>query len=230
LPDEDNMSEFVVDFYGPENTAYCGGLWKVNVCLPPDYPFKSPSIGFVNRIFHPNVDEMSGSICMDVINQTWTPMFDLINVFEVFLPQLLLYPNPASPLNGEAATMLLQDENKYEDKVRQYTRIYAADPNATEKSKKDTSPSPQLSSSFSDESQGRTTIASGQSESLDQDSRAFDTSQSEYLSPAVVSNTVKTAMDVDVDITPDDVDFWEKVSDVSDMSSDDGLDNMSFTF
>lgn len=25
----------------------------------------------------------SGSVCLDVINQTWTPMYELVNVFEV---------------------------------------------------------------------------------------------------------------------------------------------------
>ena len=43
---------------------------------------------------------------------------DLVNVFEVFLPQLLLYPNPSDPLNGEAAAMMMRDKAKYEEHVR----------------------------------------------------------------------------------------------------------------
>ena len=97
----------------------------MRVILPESYPYKSPSIGFVNRIFHPNIDESSGTVCLDVINQTWSPMFDLVNIFDVFLPQLLLYPNPKDPLNGEAASKFINDETRYKEIVKDYVKRYA---------------------------------------------------------------------------------------------------------
>ena len=45
-------------------------------------------------------------------------MYDMINIFEVFLPQLLRYPNPSDPLNGEAAALLLRDPKNYDVKVK----------------------------------------------------------------------------------------------------------------
>jgi len=57
---------------------------------------------------------------------------DLINIFQVFLPQLLLYPNPGDPLNGEAAALLLKDEDKYKKKVQEYVKAYAADASMTD--------------------------------------------------------------------------------------------------
>ncbi|KAI1175613.1 ubiquitin-conjugating enzyme [Nemania sp. FL0916] len=121
-----NDNKFYVRFKGPSETPFEGGVWKVHVELPDQYPYKSPSIGFVNRIFHPNIDELSGSVCLDVINQTWSPMFDMINIFEVFLPQLLRYPNPADPLNGEAAALLMREPKSYDIKVKEYVQKYAS--------------------------------------------------------------------------------------------------------
>lgn len=120
-----NTQDFYVKFVAPTDTPYDGGVFKIHVELPDAYPFMSPSIGFMNKIFHPNIDERSGSVCLDVINQTWTPLYSLVNIFHMFLPQLLTYPNPTDPLNSEAASLLLRDKEKYETKCKEYVNLYA---------------------------------------------------------------------------------------------------------
>eukprot|EP00873_Tetraselmis_striata_P014088 jgi/Tetstr1/434352/TSEL_023456.t1 len=121
----DRINEFHVEFVGPKDSPYEGGHWKLHVQLSDAYPYESPSITFVNRIYHPNVHKSAGHVCLDVINENWSPMFDLVNVFEVFLPQLLLYPNTAHGLNDEAAAMLMHEPTAFNKKVQEYVQRYA---------------------------------------------------------------------------------------------------------
>jgi ubiquitin-protein ligase len=43
---------------------------------------------------------------------------DMINIFEVFLPQLLAYPNVSDPLNADAAHLMQREPKAYEAKVK----------------------------------------------------------------------------------------------------------------
>lgn len=44
----------------------------------------------------------------------------------MFLPQLLLYPNPSDPLNGSAAAMQMRDPEGYKTHVRAYVQKFAS--------------------------------------------------------------------------------------------------------
>jgi ubiquitin-conjugating enzyme E2 H len=105
-------------------------------------------------------------VCLDVINQTWSPMFgtlrtfnlglsfliyvDMVNIFGVFLPQLLHYPNPTDPLNGEAAALLMREPAAYESKVKEYVAKYATKEAADNANASDDD-EPSSLSSFSDD-------------------------------------------------------------------------------
>lgn len=57
------------------------------------------------KIYHPNIDFNTGSICQIVVKQNDLTLTikDRINEFMVFLKQ----PNPKSALNGEAGNFLI---------------------------------------------------------------------------------------------------------------------------
>jgi ubiquitin-conjugating enzyme E2 H len=48
----------------------------------------------------------------------------MMNIFEVFLPQLLRYPNPNDPLNGEAAALLMRHPAEYDAKVKGEQKLF----------------------------------------------------------------------------------------------------------
>jgi hypothetical protein len=64
-----------------------------------------------------NVWYVGGWYLLDCVADL-SPFIDMINIFEVFLPQLLRYPNPNDPLNGEAAALMMRHPKEYETKVK----------------------------------------------------------------------------------------------------------------
>jgi len=116
----DVISKYNIECYveGPKDTIYENGKWKINIVFPENYPFKSPSIGFIDKIYHPNVDYNSGSICLNVLNEEWQPIYTIQHIIETFIPQLLTYPNSDDPLNLDAAKLYICNRNQFDREVK----------------------------------------------------------------------------------------------------------------
>ena len=124
IVDDTNGFIITTEISGPEDSIYSEGKWKIRIELPKEYPYKSPSVGFLTKIYHPNVDFNSGSICLNVLNQTWTPIYNLCHIYDTFIPQLLTYPNADDPLNTEAAELLLSNNDLFNEKVKNTINKY----------------------------------------------------------------------------------------------------------
>lgn len=119
------LNVFQVLLVGPADTPYANGSWYIRFTISETFPFKSPSVGFVQNIMHPNIDFASGSICLDTLNAKWSPCTTLRHIIEVLLPYLLTYPNPDDPLNREAAALLRTNEKEYIRQVISMVRSHS---------------------------------------------------------------------------------------------------------
>lgn len=101
---------------------YDGAVFQIEIEITRKFPFEAPRFKFLTRIFHPNI--INDKICVGIFNKDWIPTMTLSGVIEA-IRNLLLFPNPNSPLNRKAANLIKEDKAKYEKYVRDYVKKYA---------------------------------------------------------------------------------------------------------
>jgi ubiquitin-conjugating enzyme E2 D/E len=108
---------------GPDGTPYQGGIFELEISLPPNYPFAPPKVVFKTKIFHCNIK--NGAICLDILKDQWSPALTISKVL-LSISSLLDEPNPMDPMDADAAKMYKENRKRYDDKAREYVNKYAS--------------------------------------------------------------------------------------------------------
>lgn len=146
------MRYFNVAIAGPMDSPFEGGLFRLELFLPAEYPMKAPKVceclsddylccirmfyapvltfyivlqvRFLTKIYHPNIDRL-GRICLDILKDNWSPALQIRTVL-ISIQALLSAPNPDDPLDNNVAEHWKTDENGATNMSREWTRLYAS--------------------------------------------------------------------------------------------------------
>ena len=75
-PLDNNVMAWQAVIFGPDDTPWEGGTFKLLMEFTEEYPNKPPAVRFLSHIFHPNVYG-DGKICLDILQNQWSPIYDI---------------------------------------------------------------------------------------------------------------------------------------------------------
>ena len=77
---------------GPKDSPWEGGLYKLKLEFPQDYPVIPPKCVFEQKLFHPNVYP-SGTVCLSIINedQDWRTGLRVKDILSLFIMTINLF-------------------------------------------------------------------------------------------------------------------------------------------
>ena len=124
-PMGDDLLKWQGIIVGPEGTPYVGGVFKLDIIFPSDYPYKAPKVTFTTPIYHCNVNR-AGNICLDILKDKWSPVLTIGKIL-LSICSLLSDPNPDDPLNTEVAEVFISDRARHDEMAAAYTIRYACE-------------------------------------------------------------------------------------------------------
>ena len=119
-----DISCFHAELLGPQDTPYAGGVFKIALNLPADYPMLPPTVHFVTPICHPNIERVGGKVSLDILQDQWKAVLTLRTV-ALSVCSLLADPNFDQPVEPDLAALFREDPAKYEQQARESTREHA---------------------------------------------------------------------------------------------------------
>ena len=126
LPDPNDMTKIDVELLGPEGTPYEGGHFHAIITLDADaFPNKPPEVTFTTKIYHPNVDNKTGSACIPLIlEKEWRPGIKLTKLIQAIL-EIMKNPIQGHELDPDIGAEYALNRDKFNQTAKQWTQEYA---------------------------------------------------------------------------------------------------------
>jgi ubiquitin-protein ligase len=141
-PKKKSIDHLAITIKGPKGTAYSGGLFKLEMRFPVQYPNQPPFVRLHTPIWHPNFwpkpSEYKGqrNICLALVDPSlvgkkggWSPSKTAVTVVQSIIAMLNTrgkYINPTDVFNKKAAIEMMKDPKFFDKKVKNLLK-YAKD-------------------------------------------------------------------------------------------------------
>ncbi len=122
-PRGDTIHQWEAIIAGPIDTSYEGGIFKLYLDFPNEYPYHPPKVRFITKVFHPNINT-HGEICLDILRDKWSPALTASRVL-LSIMSLLGDPNPNDPLMPNIANLYKNNRKAYEIQAKEWTLKFA---------------------------------------------------------------------------------------------------------
>ena len=140
-PNKKSIDHLKITLEGPKGTVFQGGLFRLEVKFPPEYPRLPPFVRLHTAIWHPNFwpkpHEYQGqrNICLALVDPNyvgkkggWSPSKTVTTVIQAIIAMFNTrgkYINPTDVFNKKAALEMINNPKFYEKKVKNLVKKYA---------------------------------------------------------------------------------------------------------
>jgi ubiquitin-protein ligase len=124
FPSEERLDLWQLLLRGPEDTPYAGGVFRLWMLFPKEYPAEAPECRFQTRVYHCNINS-SGKVCHSVFDRNWTTDMTVRQILDCVYG-LLMAPEPDDPLDSVLAMQYLSEPTAYASAAAECTRTHAS--------------------------------------------------------------------------------------------------------
>jgi len=130
LEDESNLFEWTIWVEGPKDTLYDGGIFKMKMTFPTDFPMIPPELKFISDFWHPNIYAGTGVVCISILHppgedemsgeradERWLPTRSVGTIL-LSVISMLSQPNFSSPANVDASVEWQRQPEIYTRKIK----------------------------------------------------------------------------------------------------------------